>query len=121
MLYIQSCVRVFEALNPNIYDSKNTNSRSKVNYIELYSVVEFEKAFKTKIKFIMSGEGKLSAVYKNGKKENSIYVSNAVKDIVFTEKAKPRKNCRFTISSMESFFRCFVPFKLCKLLDDACK
>lgn len=34
----------------------------------------------------MSGEGKLSAVYKNGKKENSIYVSNAVKDIVFTEK-----------------------------------
>mgnify|MGYP000792579005 FL=1 len=94
----------FEALNPNIYDSKNTNSRSKVNYIELYSVVEFEKAFKTKIKFIMSGEGKLSAVYKNGKKENSIYVSNAVKDIVFTEKAKPRKNCRFTISSMESFF-----------------
>ena len=94
----------FEALNPNIYDSKSSNAESKVNYIESYSIVEFEKNFKTKIKFILNGEGKLSAVYKNGKKENSIYVSSAVKDVVFAEKAKPRKNYRFTVSSMESFF-----------------
>ena len=94
----------FEALNPNIYESKNTNTKSKVNYIESYSIVEFEKAFKTKIKFIMNDEGKLSAVYKNGKKESSIYVSSAVKDVVLTEKAKPRKDYRFTVSSMENFF-----------------
>lgn len=87
----------FEALNPNIYDSKT-------NYIESYSIVEFEKAFKTKIKFIMNDEGKLSAVYKHGKKENSINVSGAVKDVVLTEKAKPRKNYRFTVSSMVNFF-----------------
>ena len=94
----------FEALNPNVYEPKNTNTKSKVNYIESYSIVEFEKAFKTKIKFIMNDEGKLSAVYKNGKKESSIYVSSAVKDVVLTEKAKPRKDYRFTVSSMENFF-----------------
>ena len=94
----------FEALNPNLFDSKNTNVESKVNYIESYSVVEFEKAFKTKIKFIMNSEGKLSAVYKHGKKENSIYVSSAVKDCILAEKAKPRKNYRFTVTSMENFF-----------------
>lgn len=94
----------FEALNPNIYDSKNTNTKLKVNYIESYSIAEFEKAFKTKIKFIMNGEGKLSAVYKSGKNENSIYVSSAVQDVVLLEKAKPRKNYRFTVSLMECFF-----------------
>lgn len=94
----------FEALNPNIYDSKNTNAESKVNYIESYSVVEFQKAFKTKIKFIMNGEGKLSAVYKSGKKENTIYVSSAVKEVVLIEKSKPRKDYRFTVSLMENFF-----------------
>lgn len=94
----------FEALNPNIYDTKNSKAESKVKYIESYSTAEFEKAFKTKIKFIMNGEGKLAAVYKNGKKENSIYVSSAVKDIVLTEKNKPRKGYRFTVSSMENFF-----------------
>ena len=102
-VYTKLCSR-FEALNPSIYDSKNTNAKSKANYIESYSIVEFEKAFKTKIKFIMNDEGKLSAVYKHGKKENSINVSRAVKDVVLTEKAKPRKNYRFTVSPMVNFF-----------------
>ncbi len=95
----------FEALNPNLYDSKNTNEKSKVNYIESYSTAEFERVFNTKVKFIINSESKLSAVYKMGKKEYSIYISSAVKDIVLiVEKAKPRKNYRFTISLMEDFF-----------------
>ena len=102
-VYTKLCSR-FEALNPSLYDSKKTNEKSKVNYIESYSTAEFERVFNTKVKFIMNSEGKLSAVYKMGKKEYSIYVSSAVKDIVLTEKAKPRKNYRFTVHSLGGFY-----------------
>lgn len=102
-VYTKFCSR-FEALNPSLYDSKKTNEKSKVNYIESYSTAEFERIFNTKIKFIMNNEGKLSAVYKMGKKEYSIYISSAVKDIVLTEKAKPRKDYRFTIHSLDGFY-----------------
>ena len=101
-VYIKLCSR-FEALNPSLYDSKKTNEK-KVNYIVSYSTAKFERVFNTKVKFIMNSEGELSAVCKMGKKEYSICISSAVKDIVFTEKAKPRKNYRFTVHSLGGFY-----------------
>ena len=101
-VYIKLCSR-FEALNPSLYDSKKTNEK-KVNYIVSYSTAKFERVFNTKVKFIMNSEGELSAVCKMGKKEYSICISSAVKDIVLTEKAKPRKNYRFTIHSLGGFY-----------------
>ena len=101
-VYTKLCSR-FEALNPSLYDSKKTNEK-KVNYIVSYSTAKFERVFNTKVKFIMNSEGELSAVCKMGKKEYSICISSAVKDIVLTEKAKPRKNYRFTIHSLGGFY-----------------
>ena len=101
-VYTKLCSR-FEALNPSLYDSKKTNEK-KVNYIVSYSTAKFERVFNTKVKFIMNSEGELSAVCKMGKKEYSICISSAVKDIVLTEKAKPRKNYRFTVHSLGGFY-----------------
>lgn len=101
-VYTKLCSRL-EALNPSIYDSKKTNEK-KVNYIVSYSTAKFERVFNTKVKFIMNSEGELSAVCKMGKKEYSICISSAVKDIVLTEKAKPRKNYRFTVHSLGGFY-----------------
>lgn len=101
-VYTKLCSR-FEALNPSLYDSKKTNEK-KVNYIVSYSIAKFERVFNTKVKFIMNSEGELSAVCKMGKKEYSICISSAVKDIVLTEKAKPRKNYRFTVHSLGGFY-----------------
>ena len=101
-VYTKLCSR-FEALNPSLYDSKKTNEK-KVNYIVSYSTAKFERVFNTKVKFIMNSEGELSAVCKMGKKEYSICSSSAVKDIVLTEKAKPRKNYRFTVHSLGGFY-----------------
>lgn len=93
-----------EALNPSLFDSKNTSDESKLNYIESYSIIEFESFFNTEVKFIMNNDGNLSAVYKYGKIENTIYLSRAVKDIILNEVNRPRKNYRFTVPSMDSFF-----------------
>lgn len=101
-VYTKLCSRL-EALNPSLYDSKKTNEK-KVNYIVSYSTAKFERVFNTKVKFIMNSEGELSAVCKMGKKEYSICISSAVKDIVLTEKAKPRKNYRFTVHSLGGFY-----------------
>ena len=101
-VYTKLCSR-FEALNPSLYDSKKTNEK-KVNYIVSYSTAKFERVFNTKVKFIMNSEGELLAVCKMGKKEYSICISSAVKDIVLTEKAKPRKNYRFTVHSLGGFY-----------------
>lgn len=101
-VYTKLCSR-FEALNPSLYGSKKTNEK-KVNYIVSYSTAKFERVFNTKVKFIMNSEGELSAVCKMGKKEYSICISSAVKDIVLTGKAKPRKNYRFTVHSLGGFY-----------------
>lgn len=98
----QKFLSCFEQLNPGIYDS--TSDKSKVSYIQSYSVPEFEEAFNTKVKLIMLSEGKLNVVYKTGKKENTISLSSSARDIILEEKVKRRKNYRFVTKSLSKMY-----------------
>lgn len=98
----QNLLSRFEQLNPSIYDS--TSDKSKVSYIQSYSVPEFEEAFGTKVKLILLSDEKLNVVYKTGKKENTIYLSSSARDIILEEKAKRRKNYRFVTKSLSKMY-----------------